>query len=168
MGSVFKKQTTRGLPAGAEVVAKGGKSVARWRVKGKLRTTPLSAHGTRIVTDSATYYAKFRGHDGVVVTRPTGCRDRQAAEQHLAKWEREVEQIKAGTLDPAALAVAKHTSTPLADHFDAYDLSLVTAGTTEGHRANVRRFLNRVGLPYLCPIRFHQGKGGVLVRGPDQ
>jgi hypothetical protein len=60
----------------------------------------------RIVTESVTYFAKFRDADGLPVTRATGCRDRQAAEQMLQKWEREVEQVKAGTLDRKALNLA--------------------------------------------------------------
>jgi hypothetical protein len=40
MGTVFKKQTTRPVPAGAEIVTRGTGRVARWRVRGKLRTAP--------------------------------------------------------------------------------------------------------------------------------
>src|SRR5688500_3110104 len=110
MGTVFKKQTTRAVPAGAEIVAKGGKRIARWRVRGKLRTAPVTkgAGGAdRIVTESATYFAKYRDAGGKVVVRPTGCRDKQAAEQLLKKWEREGEQVKSGTLDKKALDAAK-------------------------------------------------------------
>src|SRR4051794_17448236 len=101
MGTVFKKQTTRPIPAGSEVVAKNGERVARWRVRGKLRTAPVTTGqggGDRIVTESGTYVAKYRDAGGEVVTRSTGCRDRQSAEQLLKKWEREAEQIKSGTL----------------------------------------------------------------------
>ena len=59
--------------------------------------------GDRVLTESATYFAKYRDAVGVVVTRSTGCRDKQAAEQVLKKWEREAEQIKAGTLDGPTL-----------------------------------------------------------------
>src|SRR6478735_1776184 len=110
MGTVFRKQTTRAVPAEAEIVEKGGGRIARWRVRGKLRTAPLTngEGGTdRIVTESATYFAKFREAGGKVVVRPTGCRDKQAAEQMLKKWEREGEQVKAGTLDKKALDAAK-------------------------------------------------------------
>ena len=146
MGSVFKKQTTRKLPARAEVVRKGGEAVARWRARGRLRTAPVSADGTKALTESATYFAKYRGHDGVVVTRPTGCKDRQAAEQVLARWEREAEQVRAGTLDPALLSAAKAAGRPLADHLDSFDVSLVAAGTTLDYRKNVRAALERLAI----------------------
>jgi hypothetical protein len=131
MGTVFKKPTTRPVPAGAEIARKGGE-----RVRGKIRPAPLTT-GTngadRIVTESTTYFAKFRDAAGVVVTRPTGCRDRQAAEHLLKKWDREAEQVKAGTLDGRVL-----------DHLAASERSLVAAGVSDVYRANVLRAVRRV------------------------
>ena len=146
MGSVFKKQTTRPLPAVAEVTTKGGVRVARWRARGKLKTASVNSDGTRIITESGTYFAKFRGHDGVVVTRTTGCRDRQAAEQVLSRWEREVEQVKAGTLDPQELAVARKAAGRFEDHVADYERSLVANGVTVTHRKNVLQALRAVGV----------------------
>jgi hypothetical protein len=59
MGTVFKKQTTRPVPTGAEIVVKNGERLARWRVRGKLRTAQLTTGadgGDRIVTESARAY----------------------------------------------------------------------------------------------------------------
>jgi hypothetical protein len=53
-------------------VVKDGKRVARWRVRGKLRSSPLTtgADGQpRIATRAATYTAKYRDHTGAVVER---------------------------------------------------------------------------------------------------
>lgn len=75
MGTVFKKTTTRPVPDGAEIVVKDGKRVARWRVRGKLRSAPLTtgADGQpRIATRAATYTAKYRDHTGAVVEQATG------------------------------------------------------------------------------------------------
>ena len=147
MGTVFKKQTTRAVPAGAEVMGKGGKRFARWRVRGKVRTAPLTTGaggGDRIVAESATYFAKYREAGGKVVTRPTGCRDRQAAEQLLKKWEREGEQIKSGTLDRKALDAARQSAVPLEDQLAAYERSLVAAEVSDVYRANVLRAVRRV------------------------
>src|SRR6476619_3072068 len=142
MGTVFKKQTTRPVPAGADVVQKGGERVARWRVRGKVRTAPLTTGeggADRIVTESGTYFAKYRDAGGVVVTRPTGCRDRQAAEQLLKRWEREVEQVKAGTLDRRALDAARQAAALLEEHLAAYERSLVAAEVSDVYRKNVLR-----------------------------
>lgn len=42
MGTVFKKQVTKALPAGAETFVRKGERFARWKVKGKTRTVPLT------------------------------------------------------------------------------------------------------------------------------
>src|SRR5262245_1238853 len=147
MGTVFKKQTTRAVPEGAEILVRGSERIARWRVRGKLRTAPVTTgHGgsDRIVTESSTYFAKFRDAGGVIVTRTTGCRDKQAAEQLLKKWEREAEQIKSGTLDRKALDAAKQAAAPLEEHLAAYERSLVAAEVSDVYRANVLRAVRRV------------------------
>jgi integrase len=147
MGTVFKKQTTRAVPAGAEVTEKSGSRVARWRVRGKVRTARVTVGGggsDRIVTESATYFAKFRDAGGAAVTRPTGCRDRQAAEQMLKKWEREVEQIKAGTLDQKSLDAARMAAVPLENHVAEYEVSLRAAEVSDVYRANTLRAVRRV------------------------
>ncbi len=147
MGTVFKKQTTRQVPPGAEIVTKGGSRVARWGVRGKLRTAPLTTREggvDRIVTESSTYFAKYRDAEGVLQIVPTGCRDRQAAEQMLKKWERKVEQIKAGTLDRKSLDVSRLAGAPLEDHLATYERSLVAAEVSDVYRENVLRAVRKV------------------------
>ncbi len=159
MGTVFKKQTTRPVPAGAEVTEKAGQRVAKWRVRGKLRTAPLTrgkSGGDRIVTESGTYFAKFRDAGGIVVTKPTGCRDRQAAEQLLKKWEREVEQVRAGTLDRKALDAARQATVPLEEHLIAYERSLIAAEVSDVYRANTLRGVRRIAKEcgFATPAQF--------------
>ena len=147
MGTVFKKQTTRALPAGSEIIHKGTKRIARWRVRGKLRTAEIRTTELgldRIVTESSTYYAKYRDHNDIVVTRATGCRDEQAARQMLSKWLKEVEQIRAGTLDATELESVKLAAGGLDQHFEAYNRSLLSRNATTGYRANVQRALRRI------------------------
>lgn len=147
MGSVFRKSYTKPIPAGAEVTAKGGQRLARWRVRGKLKTAPVTRGedgSDRLLIEGRTFYAKYRDHAGAVVTRPTGCKDEQAARQILARWEREVEQIKAGTLDAGDLDTSRKASAPLEDHLAAYERSLVAAGVSDVYRANVLRAVRRV------------------------
>ena len=105
---------------------------------------PGAMGADRIVTESATYYAKFRDAGGTVVTRSTGCRDRKAAEQLLARWEREVEQVRAGVLDPKDLTSARRSSAPLADMLSAYDRSLAASEVSDTYRANVLRAVRRL------------------------
>jgi hypothetical protein len=111
---------------------------------GKKKDPPPARPADRIVTESATFFAKYRNADGVIVTKPTECRDRQAAEQLLKKWEREVEQVKAGTLDRRALDAARRAKAPLEDHLSAYEQSLVAAGVSDVYRQNVLRAVRKL------------------------
>jgi integrase len=120
MGSIQRKQTTRPMPKGAELFEKNGSTFARWRARGRVRMAEATPDGRRVRTWSATWWAKFKDADGVVVERSTECRDEQAAKQVLAKWEREVEQIRAGTLTVKSLAAAKRSREPIETHFAAF------------------------------------------------
>ncbi|CEF48213.1 unnamed protein product [uncultured bacterium] len=147
MGSVFRQKVTRPLPAGAEVVTRNGERVARWRARGKPRTAPLRTGedgSDRVLTEARTYTARFRDHTGKVVTRPTGCKDEQAARQMLAAWEREVEQVKAGTLDAKDLDTSRKAAAPLEEHLTVYERSLVAAEVSDVYRANVLRAVRKV------------------------
>src|SRR5687768_2813812 len=97
MGTVFKKQTTRPLPAGAEIFVRKGERFARWKTKGKTRTAAMTTGkdgADRIVTESSFYVAKYRDGSGVVRVEPTGCRDETSARQVLAGLERKAELIR--------------------------------------------------------------------------
>src|SRR5215510_2571370 len=102
MGTVFKKQVTRPLPAGAELFTRKGERFARWKDRrGKTRTAPLTVgqDGTdRILTESPCYVAKYRDGAGVVQTVATGCRDEQAARRVLADLERKAELVRSGVM----------------------------------------------------------------------
>ena len=171
MGSVFKKKTTRPVPAGAELAAgKGGATVARWKVRCKPRSAPVNADGTGVFTESRTYYAKYRDHTGVVVERPTWCREEQTARQKLAGWEREVEKIKAGTLDAGELLTARTAGRPWRDHLADYERSLRAAEVTDTYRANVRRGVEWVatdcGLGTLADFRRDQAERWLRTGSP--
>jgi len=148
MGSVFRKATTRPLPAGAELFKRKGEPMARWRGRnGKLQTARVSTGKDgkqRLLTESATYYARYRDHAGLIVERPTGCRDRQAAEQLLAGWERDQERIRANVLTPAEQRTSGHLARPLAEHVDAYLAHLEATGACSTHRGDCRRYLDRL------------------------
>jgi integrase len=149
MGSVFKKTTTRPVPRGAEVVERQGLRFARWRVRGKPRTAPLTtgADGAdRIVTESRTYFAKYRDGAGAVRVEATGCRDEQAARAKLAEMERRAELVRSGVLTRAEGATADHRDTPLTDHIGEYVAHLDADGCSPDHTANVRRQLNRIAV----------------------
>jgi hypothetical protein len=105
MGSVFKKTVTRPLPPEAEIIERKGVWLACWRDgKGKKKTAPVTTGkdgSERIRDESATYVARYRNGDGVVVEVSTGCRDKSAAQNVLADLERKAERVRAGLLTPA-------------------------------------------------------------------
>jgi len=148
MGSVFKKTVTRPLPPDAEIIERKGQRLARWHDgKGKTRTSPVTTGkdgADRIRDESATYVARYRGGDGIVVEVSTGCRDKTAAQNVLADLERKAERVRAGLLSPAEARIAEHLATPISEHFDAYLYALAAAGSVPMHHSNVKTYLNRL------------------------
>ena len=137
MGNVFKKTVTRPLPPDAEIIARQGVRLARWRdAKGKTKTAPVTTGkdgAERIRDESGTYVARYRDGNGIVVEVSTGCRDKTAAQNVLADLERKAERVRAGLLTPAEARTAEHLATPIGEHVAAYSAVSKRAG-----RAKVR------------------------------
>ncbi len=126
MGTVFKKQTTRPLPSGAEIFVRKSERFARWKNarNGKTRTAPVTTGkdgAGRLLTESPFYVAKYRDGRGVVQVVSTGCRDETAARQVLADLERCAELIRSNVMSAAEAATGDHQAAPLAKHLDAFD-----------------------------------------------
>jgi adenosyl cobinamide kinase/adenosyl cobinamide phosphate guanylyltransferase/integrase len=78
------------------------------------------------------------------VERQTGCKDRQAAEQLLAQWEREADRIRAGVLTPTEERMIGQQTLPIEDHIGAYEEHLRAKGATAPHIADTGRYLRRL------------------------
>ncbi len=142
MATVYKRTHTNPLPARAEIVTRKGKRVAQWTDgKGKRHTAPLTADGTKVILKAGTYTAKYRDGNNFLVTRPTGCRDEQAARTKLTEWTKRAEQVRSGVLSAAEDRIADHQIVPIRQHFDAYIDYLKTKEATRLHRENVKRYL---------------------------
>src|SRR4051795_11162915 len=105
MGTILRKQATKPLPKGAELVTRDGRRHARWKVRGKTRTAPVMvptsgnwAGQARITVTTAKWYAQYRDGAGVLQVVPTGCRDEGAARRVLADLERRAELVRAGVM----------------------------------------------------------------------
>jgi len=126
MSVVFKKSSTRPVPAGATITTTRGKETARWKGRGaktKWITAPVFtlADGRKVIRqESSTYFCRWRDHLGVVHCESTKCKDRQYAEDVLRNHELRVERIRAGILSPAEDAAGKHQQVPLDTHVDEY------------------------------------------------
>jgi integrase len=142
---VYRKQTTRPLPAGAEIIVRKGERLARWKDRrGKTRTAPLTTGkdgSERIVTESPYYVAKYRDGAGVVREEATGCRDETAARQVLAELERKAELVRSGVMTAAEAAVGEHQAMPYEQHLAAYLAHLEAKGACPEHRSERERQL---------------------------
>ena len=145
MGTVYRKMTTRSMPAEAEIFVRKGERFARWKdSKGKTRTALFSSGKDgrdRITTISPYFIAKYRDGSGLIVEQSTGCRDETAARRVLADLERRAELVKANVITAAEDLAAGHQPKPLAVHFDAYSEHLQAVGVTEKHGKETRRYL---------------------------
>ncbi len=154
MGTVFRKQTTRPLPIGADIFAKGGQRFARWKAGKRTRTAKLTTGrdgAERIVTDSPTWLAKFRDGAGIVREVSTGCRDETAARSVLGELERRAELVKSGVMTTAEDAIADHQVVPLTDHIGVFAESMKAKGCSADHRAKTERYLK--SLAEQCEFR---------------
>ncbi|MCY2989418.1 MAG: hypothetical protein NTY19_16320 [Planctomycetota bacterium] len=152
MATLYRKQVTKPLPKGAELVTKKGQRFARWKDRsGKTHEAPIitprkgpNQGQPRILLEGPIWWARYRDANRQVVNRSTECRDQDAARQAMANWLRRVELVKSGVMTSGEDAVADAQALPLADHIAAYLVKLESAGTTEDHRGNVRRCLQRL------------------------
>lgn len=144
MGCVFKKVTTRALPADAEISVQAGKRIAKWSRKGgKPKTAAVTPDG-RIRVESTTWFVKYRDGAGRLVVAPTGCRDKAAARQVLADLERKSQRVRSGLMTKAEAATAEGLNAPIAEHVDAYAEHLESDGVTSKHIRESRRILRSI------------------------
>jgi integrase len=148
VGTVFKKQVTKPLPADAEIFTRKGERFARWKsARGKTRTAPLTVGedgSDRITIESSKWVAKYRDSAGVICVVPTGCRDETNARQVLADLERKAELVRSGVMTGAEEHIGRHQATPLAQHLAAFNEHLTAKGTSEIHRDYTARYLRRL------------------------
>src|SRR3954453_11439488 len=89
------------------------------------------------------WYYRFVDADGVQHERK-GCPDRRETEAMAAAAEAESAKIKAGLIDPKALAFRSHEARPLADHLAGFQASLLAKGGTRKHALVTRNRAERV------------------------
>lgn len=165
MGSIFRKQTTRPVPAGAELVDRIRKptgeelaadpalrevveQIARWKDRsGKPRTATvtIAADGSpRINERSATFYAKFRDGEGQVRVVATNARTESGARSVLAELERRAERVRSGLLTPAESRAADFGRTAIDTQLAAYRLDMESRTLAPVRIENVARQLARI------------------------
>lgn len=125
MATLFKKQYTKPIPDGAQIIArtvKGeSKQFAQWTDRrGKKRTAELTANGKRIKAEATTWTAKYRDGEGMVCEVATGCRQKDAANAVLSDLLKRAEHVKSNILSPEQDRIADHAAVPITDHIEAF------------------------------------------------
>ena len=122
MGTVFRKQFTKPIPCGAEIIVIEGKRFARWKDRrGKLRREPLSdGREDRISVVAKTYTACYRDGGGIVRETSTGCKDATAAKKVLSDLEKRAEKVKSGITTANEDAAIDYQRIPLADLIEPF------------------------------------------------
>ena len=143
MASLKKTFSTRNMPPDVERFSRKGVEYARWKDReGKMQTGRVNAAG-RLITESSTWYAKYRGADGVVRVEPTGCRDKTAAASRLAALVQEQEKIKGGIITEEEAVVSKSMGADLSATIADYIAHMKALGRSKAHIYSVNMYLTR-------------------------
>lgn len=78
-----------------------------------------------------TWTARYRGADGCVIQRPTGCRGKDAAQARLSEWLSLEEKRKAGLISMGELQAAGWACTDIGIHINDYEKHLKARGRSE-------------------------------------
>jgi len=157
MGTVYKQLITRPLPTNAERFSRKGVDYVRYSSKGKTKSAKLTTGRDgkeRILVESATYYAQFRDHAGVVQEVPTGCRDESAANMKLQEFLREDTLIQRGLLTPTESRLSSERTGKTADHLAAYLQSMRASGRSAVHVSDTDQKVTRL----IADCEFHRLK----------
>jgi integrase len=71
-----------------------------------------------------TWTARYRGADGCVIQRPTGCRGKDAAQARLSEWLKEEERTRSGVVTSSEVAAVKWARVLLTQHIEDYKAHL--------------------------------------------
>ena len=160
MASLHRKTTTRPLPEGAELFAKGGEQFARWKLKGgKLRTARVVTTKTgelRIRTEAATWTACYRDGNGIRREVSTGCRDKTAALSVLKELVARAERVRGNLVSASDDAVIDHLQTTfaanLADYLTHHHNKGSSQHTITGVKVRLERLQRELPLSRLADL----------------
>ncbi len=142
MASVFKRATTKPIPAGARIIERKAGPIAEWvDGRGRRRTAPLTEDRSAIRIESETYTVKYRDEHGLDRKVSSRCTDKTAAEQLGSELETRAMKRREGLLDPAQERFAREARRPIVEHAADHVTYLRAAGNTEKHVVAVERHL---------------------------
>ena len=137
MATIYKKKYPIPKPAGAEIITRRGKKLARWQNgKKQVRTAEVLDDG-RVMFVADCWYVRYRDSNGKYQRQSTGCRERQAAEKVLADILGGVEKVKSGVMSREEMAASNGLEAPIGKHIENY-LSQLAAKIIRGRRVSPR------------------------------
>jgi hypothetical protein len=134
MGSIYRKTVARALPKTAKKFKKAGEWFAKWNGK------------TYRMNDKGQMLVKVQTYTAKIGTREiaTGCRDKAAARQVLAREMRKAELKKSGLLTESECSAADHLAAPFSEHVKAFIRHLKTKGVHAIRVKNTESRLDRL------------------------
>ena len=162
MPKPFKLQSTRTLPAAADIVQHEGRPHVRLREKNRTVLFPLTKDGRKYLRPSKCWYFECKDANGTI-RRKKGFADLKATEQLAAEVERKVSRVRSGLTDPAE----EHALRPLAAHLIDFAAHLEAKGDTAGHVAHTVGRLTSLfaGCRFVFPADADAGRTAVFLTG---
>ena len=153
MGTLIRMQKTIPMPEGATV---GRDGAVAWTVRGKKRTGKLSKSG-KVNLQVDTWTAQYTDETGTVRRVSTKTTNRSAAEKILARYEAEIDRLKAGVVTREELEKAQVKKVPFDEALEKFRTKMVANGNTAEHIAKTKqrisRFFDETGIDSFAKIR---------------
>ena len=153
MASLYKQRYTKKIPQGAEILTINGEKKVKVAGKGgkvKMYDYVIGRDGQpRIGGYSNTWFVSYVDPDGIRRNQTTGCSDKSAARQVLAKIEQQLEHVKSGMMSKHELQMLESRELPIEDHFEDYmkhlDVKTVRGRSLcKAHKDGVRQRLDQI------------------------
>jgi integrase len=147
MSRVYKKPLYRPIPENATIIQeRDGKKYACWNRNNREMKAEVveSKNGSRIVTESQFFIARFTDANGRFRERSTGCRDRKAAEHKLNTWLQEIEKVKSGILSQDEFEISKRISDKIEDLIPLFEEYLKSKGVTQGYLKSIMAKITKI------------------------
>ena len=129
MGTLIRVWNTVPMPEGATV---GRNGAVTWTVKGKKRTGKLSKSG-KVNVQVDTWTAQYTDEVGTVRRVSTKTTNRSAAEKILARYEAEIDRLKAGVVTREELEKVQVKKVPFDEALEKFRTKMVAGGNTPKH-----------------------------------
>ena len=153
MGTLIRTWSTVPMPTGATVERNG---MVMWIVKGKKRTGKISQTG-KVSVQSDTWTAQYTDEMGTVRRVSTKTTNRSAAEKILARYEAEIDRLKAGVVTREELEKAQVKKVTFDEALEQFRTKMVAGGNTPKYinltLQRVSHFFHATGIDSLAKLR---------------